>query len=98
MRFWPGADVDLGEYVPDPLLTKSEWLHEREWRVPTELRFTWTDVKFLIVPNLQWQAFYAEWIADWAGDEYAAVFAQIPVVVMGQTGVVLRDEFGIWSP
>jgi hypothetical protein len=97
VRFWPGAVADSGEYLPDALSTPSEWLHEREWRVPTELRFSWEDVEFLIVPDLHWQSFYAEWLADWAGNEYASVFAKIPTVVMASTGDVLRDQLGLWA-
>ena len=96
VRFWPGAEPDPGEGLPDHLLTKSEWLHEREWRVPTELRFDWQDVKFLIVPDPHWQDHYASWIEDWAGEEYAAVFAAIPAIVMDAAGNVLREPAGIW--
>lgn len=97
VRFWPGAEADPGEHLPDRLLTTSEWLHEREWRVPTELRFDWGDVKFLIVPHPRWQAFYANWIEGWAGGEYAVVFARIPAVVVDEAGNVLQDDFGIWG-
>jgi hypothetical protein len=96
VRFWPGAQADPGEYLPNHLLTASEWLHEREWRVPTELRFDWQDVKFLIVPDPRWQEFYASWIESWAGAEYATVFAAIPAIVMDQAGNLLREEAGIW--
>jgi len=97
VRFWPGADADPGELLPQHLRTTSEWLHEREWRVPLELRFGWGDVKFLIVPHAGWQAFYANWIEAWAGPEYAAVFAAVPAVVLDDGGNVLLDQFGIWS-
>lgn len=46
VRFWPGAEPEAGQILPGHLSTMSEWLHEREWRAPTELRFGWTDVKF----------------------------------------------------
>ena len=36
-------------------------------------RFSWHDVKFLIVPDAGWQVFYASWIEDWAGPEYAQI-------------------------
>jgi hypothetical protein len=96
VRFWPGAAPDPGEWLSNDLLTTSEWLHEREWRVPTELCFDWPDVKFLIVPDPRWQEYYAAWIADWAGGEYAAVFEAIPAIVMDAAGNVLREEAGIW--
>jgi hypothetical protein len=55
------------------------------------------DVKFLLVPHPRWQEFYASWIEDWAGPEYAAVFADVPAVAMDDAGNVLRDDFGIWT-
>ena len=97
VRFWPGAEADPGEQLRTDILRPSEWLHEREWRVPTEFRFGWHDVKFLIVPNTSWQRFYAERLEDWAGEDYATVFANIPAVVMDRTGSVLRDESRAWT-
>jgi hypothetical protein len=82
VRFWPGAAADPGEYLPSHLTSMSEWLHEREWRVAGDLHFAWSDVEFLIVPDERWQDFYADWIAGWAGGQYAQVFARIPAVVM----------------
>jgi hypothetical protein len=97
VRFWPGAEQGPGELLPDYLRTTSEWLHEREWRVPTEFRFDWDSVRFLIVPNSSWQLFYENWIASWAGEEYAAAFAAIPTVVMDNAGNVLHDDSGVWA-
>lgn len=97
MRFWPGADPEEGEQLPSHLSGPSEWLHEREWRVPGDLIFTWQDVRFLIVPQPNWQSFYASWIAGWAGDGYAAYFESIPAVVMNADGSIAYDELGIWS-
>ena len=97
VRFWPGARADGDETLSHHLRTPSEWLHEREWRVPGDFRFRWTDVKFLVVPHVRWQEFYTRWIETWAGSEYGAVFANIPAVVIDDAGNVARDEFGIWS-
>jgi hypothetical protein len=97
VRLWPGAEPEPGEHLPVHLTRPSEWLHEREWRVPGEVRFEWSDVRFLIVPHSGWQAFYATWISTWAGPEYGQVFEQLPTVVMDSAGTVLRDDVGIWS-
>jgi hypothetical protein len=71
-------------------------LHERAWRVPHDFTFTWDDVRFLIVPHQDWQAFYSNWFEDWAGADYAAAFAQIPAVVLNSLGNVVRDDAGLW--
>src|SRR5262249_39211617 len=97
VRFWPGAQEDPTEFLPDHLKTTSEWLHEREWRVPDEFRFRWDSVRFLIVPTAEWQPFYAGWIASGAGEEYAAAFAAIPTVVMDDAGKILDDSAGVWT-
>jgi hypothetical protein len=97
VRLWPGADSEAGEQLPSHVSRPSEWLHEREWRLPGGLRFAWSDVRFLIVPHAGWQAFYASWISSWAGPEYGQAFQQLAAVVMDSAGTVLRDDFGIWS-
>jgi hypothetical protein len=51
----------------------------------------------LIIPNPGCQTLYASWIEDWAGPEYAVVFASIPAVVMDSSGNVLRDDAGTWA-
>jgi len=97
VRFWPGADPDEGEVLTSNLSGPSEWLHEREWRVPGDLAFNWQDVKFLIVPHPSWQSYYASWIGSWAGEGYAQYFESIPAVVMNVDGSIALDELGIWS-
>lgn len=59
IRLWPGATPDLGEVLPMHLHTRSEWLGEREWRVPADsgtpaIRFTTDDIAFLVVPDAEW--------------------------------------------
>jgi hypothetical protein len=97
VRFWPGAEAEPGEDLPWYLQSKSEWLHEREWRVAGELRFCLADVKFLIFPDLDWHDSYAEWVEERWGPEPAAVFQAIPSVVMNPDGHVIRDDTGIWA-
>lgn len=97
VRFWPGAVPDIGEHLPHHLSAPSEWLHEREWRVPGDLEFGWDDVAFVIVPHAGWQAFYASWIEGWTGMGYAQWFESIPAVVMNNDGKVMHDGKGIWT-
>ena len=97
VRFWPGSVAGPGERVPEHL-GESQWLHEREWRIPTELPFAWEDVKFLIVSDRNWQAAHANVIEDWAGPEHGSLFRSIPAVVIGADGTVIEDRAGLWSP
>ena len=54
VRFWPGAAWQVGDplmfdgaqQLPDAIANESQWLHEREWRVPHDVVFGWGDVKF----------------------------------------------------
>jgi hypothetical protein len=96
VRFWPGAEAE--HPLPDYLATPSEWLQEREWRMPGDLTFGWDDIQFLIVPHPSWQVYYADWISEWAGPEYGEHFARIPAVVMAADGTIISDGLGIWSP
>jgi hypothetical protein len=96
VRFWPGAEPEAGEILDEGVASKSEWLHEREWRVPGDMSFAWGDVKFLIVPTLDWQHREAQ-TYDWVSEEYPAAFAAMPVVVIDAAGHLLHDDTGIWG-
>ena len=59
IRLWPGATASPGESLPPHLQTRSEWLGEREWRVPAEagqsaISFATDDIAFLVVPEAKW--------------------------------------------
>jgi hypothetical protein len=41
---------DGGQQLPDAIANESQWLYEREWRVPHDVVFGWSNVEFLIVP------------------------------------------------
>jgi hypothetical protein len=97
VRFWPGADPEDGESLPDHLSGSSEWMHEREWRVPGQLNFGWDDIGFLVVPNVGWQSIYATWFSIWAGEECARRFESIPSVVIDSDGAIVQNEERIWA-
>jgi hypothetical protein len=59
IRLWPGAAAVPGEWLPPHLQTRSEWLGEREWRVPADagsaaVTFGTDDIAFLVVPDADW--------------------------------------------
>jgi hypothetical protein len=59
VRLWPGATAEPGEWLAAHLQTRSEWLGEREWRVPADagtaaITFGTDDIAFLVVPDPDW--------------------------------------------
>jgi hypothetical protein len=59
VRLWPGATAERGEWLASHLQTRSEWLGEREWRVPADadtaaVTFGTDDIAFLVVPDPDW--------------------------------------------
>lgn len=105
VRFWPGAAWDEGDpisfdgvpYLPGHIANESQWLHEREWRVPHNVTFGWVDVKFLIVPSPEWAAGQAQQYGAAYGDEYAEHFRAIPVVAIDEAGDLLYDGSAMWQ-
>lgn len=104
VRFWPGAAWQAGDplvfgaqQLPHAVASESEWLHEREWRVPHDVVFGWGDVKFLIVPAPDWAAGEAHQYGVAYGSEYEQHFAAIPVVAIAANGQLLFDGSGIWA-
>jgi hypothetical protein len=84
-KFWPGAVADGGELMNPALSVESQWLPEREWRVPgtgepASLQFDPDDVAFIVVPD--WES---------ASDKYASV------VINSVTGEI-EDPSHVWLP
>jgi hypothetical protein len=101
----PGAAWQVGDplmfdgaqQLPDAIANESQWLHEREWRVPHDVVFGWGDVKFLIVPAPDWVVGQAHQYGVAYGAEYEQHFAAIPVIAIDATGQLLYDGSGIWA-
>lgn len=104
VRFWPGAVWQAGDplvggaqQLPYAVESESEWLHEREWRVPRDVVFGWGDVKFLIVPERDWVEGQAHQYGVAYGSEYEQHFGAIPIVAIAANGQLLFDGYGIWA-
>jgi hypothetical protein len=104
VRFWPGAAWQEGDplildaqQLPDAIANESQWLHEREWRVPHDVVFDWADVRFLILPTRDWAALEAHQYGAAYGPEYEQHFGAIPVVAIDAAGHLLYDGSGIWA-
>ena len=100
-RFWPGAEPEEGEDLPDHLAKESDWLHEREWRVcgrgdPPKIDIETSDVAFLIVRTRAFRDDLGRWIHDSRGPGEEIPFADIPLVEMDSEGTLLMDETDLW--
>jgi hypothetical protein len=87
VRYWPGAEPEPGEELPMPVWNESQWLHEREWRLPApenavlpwSWRFQQADVAFILLSEQQDVAQFHRRFAD----DYRNRWVQsLPVVTM----------------
>lgn len=87
VRLWPGASPAVGETLPWWLAGRSEWLFEREWRVPTSdgpLRFDLDDIAFLVLPSVE---HLRSWVAAEGDRALAGRLAAMRYVVIGDSGI-----------
>lgn len=88
VRLWPGATAAAGESLPWWLEGRSEWLFEREWRVPTptgNLGFALDDISFLVLPSVD---HLRSWVRASAGNRALAPrLASLRYVVLSHAGI-----------
>lgn len=87
VRLWPGASPGAGETLPWWLAGRSEWIFEREWRVPTStgpLLFDLDDIAFLVLPSVE---HLRSWVASEADRTLAGRLAAMRYVVIGEGGI-----------
>jgi hypothetical protein len=82
VRLWPGGDR---------LMPRSEWSHEREWRVLGDLAFTPADIAFVIAPSLGWAATVASDVELYS-EEWANYWRLVPEVALGADGAIIHDS------
>lgn len=97
IRLWPGATADPGEALPPHLQTRSEWLGEREWRVPADsgtpaIRFETDDIAFLVVPDAGWIESNVRSLVKAAGKEAGRRLASIRWIALSPTGEVTANN------
>lgn len=92
-RFWPGAEAEGDEELSHELLTRSEWLVEREWRAPVDDNGDWSfalgEVAFLIVPDSGWVD--AQCVGLDPQDPFVVAVQTLPRLVMGPTGEIVEN-------
>lgn len=93
VRLWPGANPDPGEALPPHLQTRSEWLGEREWRVPADtgtpaIEFGTGDIAFLVVPDAGWIESNVRGLVKSAGKEAGRRLASVRWIALSPTGEV----------
>lgn len=97
VRLWPGATEEPGEFLPSHLKSRSEWLIEREWRVPGEtgqaaVSFTSDDVAFLVVPTPEWIRTTVRSLTKTGKRDLAQSFASMRWISMSMTGAVTGNN------
>lgn len=97
IRLWPGAVPDQGEWLPSHLQSRSEWLGEREWRVPAEagtpaLTFETSDIAFLVVPDPEWIRTNVRLLVKAGGKEAGRRLASVRWIALSATGEVLANN------
>jgi hypothetical protein len=97
IRLWPGAIPEPGEVLPPHLLTRSEWLGEREWRVPAEtgmpaIRFETDDIAFLIVPHARWIESNVRSLSKAHGKEAGRRLASVRWIALSSMGEVVANN------
>ena len=97
IRLWPGATAEPGEALPRHLQTRSEWLGEREWRVPADsgtpaIRFGTDDIAFLVVPDAGWIESNVRGLVKAAGKEAGRRLASVRWVALSPTGEVTANN------
>ena len=90
VRLWPGASAKSGEVLPWWMEGRSEWMFEREWRVPAlspTVGFSITEVAFLVVPSF---GDLKSWVAELSITNAALskVIASMRYVVIGPNGII----------
>lgn len=79
---------------------RSEWIHEREWRVhgsgdPPVFSFSYDEVAFLLLPDLPTHQWLCEEVVATAYPTQVATLRAVPVVFAAADGS-LDDASGVW--
>ncbi|TKR26999.1 hypothetical protein FA014_02700 [Cellulomonas hominis] len=103
VRLWPGWD---GAITPENFLSgevrgSSEWLHEREWRIPKIVGgddwgwpFGAADVRFLILAAPWRREKLLEQVAEWKGD--VDWVASLPVAFVSEDSATFVGAEDLW--
>lgn len=90
VRLWPGATAEEGEVLPWWMAGRSEWMFEREWRIPARLLavgFSITEVAFLVVPSFD---DLKAWVSELSitNAVLSKVIASMRYVVIDKSGII----------
>lgn len=89
VRYWPGDAPDRAR--------RSEWLHEREWRVLGDLTFRREDVAFLVTPWVGWVRSMAEQYAEVSPETAAHIDDSLPEVAVRIGDGSIDDPGGFFT-
>lgn len=93
VRLWPGASAEPGENLPWWLEGRSEWLYEREWRLPSiagSTPFALSQVAFLVIPSVD---SLHDWYKELTVTDIATAKAvsRMRYVVIGANGILASN-------
>lgn len=104
-RLWPGRDGAVDKWqLEDPFLdTRSEWTHEREWRVhgtgsPPAFNFSLADIAFFIVPTKEFVVSIVASLTINHGVTPLDISKIIDLPCVYQEQGEFVDEQGVWLP
>jgi hypothetical protein len=89
VRLWPGAIAESGESLPWWLEGRSEWMFEREWRVPTlstQMNFVLKEIAFLVIPSVNHIKSWVEELSN-SNPNLAKTIASLRYVVISENGL-----------
>jgi hypothetical protein len=77
----------------------SDWLHEREWRLPGDLLFDPSDVQAVIVPEEDWFGYFDSLDGSESAEEVrenAPSYAGLNKLIWSDKGLLLESQYLEW--
>lgn len=102
VRLWPGSTEPVGSGVfSEQPRARSEWMHEREWRIPCPELTTWgwnfppEAVAFLVFPRPEVRDYMLATLSAWGGDRGWA--ESLPAAYPDDTTRTFHGAGSLWA-
>ena len=90
VRLWPGANAESGEVLQWWMEGRSEWLFEREWRIPVpvfNVEYSVSEIAFLVIPSFDHLRLWVSELST-TNSALSKVIASMRYVVIGPNGII----------